>query len=156
MKKRAGSDGSGPLAVLVAACCTAQAAGITLASPRDYQVFQRQSMTHCEIRVAVDVSIVDEHGLKRRHLERHANQVAEFFRALSDQSPRSDASRAFRDRLLKCQDKLFTFIRHDNVPWNHNAAENAIEQFAYYREDRVSTMKVLDEFAAGPGDRLRT
>src|SRR5207244_6237690 len=36
---------------------------------------------------------------------------------------------------------LFTFIRHDGVPWNNNNAENAIKRFAYYREDTVGTMR---------------
>ena len=40
-------------------------------------------------------------------------------------------------RLLKNEDKLFTFIHHDGVPWNNNNAENAIKRFAYYREDTV-------------------
>jgi len=39
-----------------------------------------------------------------------------------------------RKRLLKYQDKLFTFLVHDGVPWNNNNAEHAITQFAYYRE----------------------
>jgi hypothetical protein len=46
-----------------------------------------------------------------------------------------------RERLLKYQDKLFTFLRYDGVPWNNNNAENAIKRFAYYREDTVGTMK---------------
>jgi hypothetical protein len=87
------------------------------------------------------VAAVDEHGLKRRYLARHAGQVEEFFRVLSAQSPRSDPTRALRDRLLKWQNKLFTFIRYDSVPWNNNNAENAIKQFAYYREDRTGAMK---------------
>ena len=48
---------------------------------------------------------------------------------------RSDAAEALRTRLLKYRDKLFTFLRHDGVPWNNNNAENAIRQFAYYREE---------------------
>jgi hypothetical protein len=87
------------------------------------------------------VATIDEHGLKRRYLERHTDQVEQFFRELSAQSPRSDAARTLSDRLLKCQDKLFTFIRHDSVPWNNNNAENAIKQFAYYREDTTGTMR---------------
>ena len=87
------------------------------------------------------VATIDEHGLKWRSLARHASQVEEFFRVLSAQSPRSDAARALRDRLLKWQNKLFTFIRYDSVPWNNNNAENAIKQFAYYREDRTGAMK---------------
>ena len=87
------------------------------------------------------VATIDEHGLKRRYLDRHADQVEEFFRVLSTQSPRSDAARALSDRLLKWQNRLFTFIRYDSVPWNNNNAENAIKQFAYYREDTTGAMK---------------
>ena len=47
------------------------------------------------------------------------------------------------------EDKLFTFLGHDGVPWNNNNAENAIKRFAYYRED---TIGVLTE--AGLADYL--
>jgi predicted RecB family nuclease len=87
------------------------------------------------------VATIDQHGLKRRHLERHTDGVEEFFRTLLAQSPHSDAAGALRERLLKCQTKLFTFIHHDSVPWNNNNAENAIKQFAYYREGTTGTMK---------------
>jgi len=39
------------------------------------------------------------------------------------------------------QDKLFTFINHDGVPWNNNNAEHAIEQFAYYREQTTGMLR---------------
>ena len=58
-------------------------------------------------------------------------------RASFGRSPRSfssEAAEALRARLLKYQEKLFTFIHHDGVPWNNNNAEHAIKQFAYYRE----------------------
>jgi hypothetical protein len=87
------------------------------------------------------VATIDEHGLKRRYLVPYAEQVEEFFRMLSAQSPESDAARTLRDRLLKWQKKLFTFLHYDSVPWNNNNAENAIKQFAYYREDTTGTMK---------------
>jgi hypothetical protein len=87
------------------------------------------------------VATIDEHGLKRRYLAPHAKQVEEFFRILSAQSLESDAARTLRDRLLKWQKKLFTFLNYGSVPWNNNNAENAIKQFAYYREDTAGTMK---------------
>jgi hypothetical protein len=87
------------------------------------------------------VTTVDQHGLKRTHLERHAGEVAEFFRALSARSFRSESAQALQKRMVKYQDKLFTFIRHDGVPWNNNNAENAIKRFAYYREDTVGIMR---------------
>ena len=43
--------------------------------------------------------------------------------------------------MIKYQDKLFTFLRHDGVPWNNNNAENAIRQFAYYREVAAGRLK---------------
>jgi hypothetical protein len=61
--------------------------------------------------------------------------VDSFFNGLAKRAFRSDAAEALRKRLLKYRDKLFTFIEHDGVPWNNNNAENAIKQFAYYRED---------------------
>ena len=87
------------------------------------------------------VSTVDEHGLKRRYLRRHGRAVADFFRSIAKQSLRSEAAIALRQRLIRNQDKLFTFIQHDRVPWNNNSAENAIKQFAYYREGTVGVMK---------------
>jgi hypothetical protein len=95
------------------------------------------------------VSTVDQHGLSRRHLKKHDREVATFFRSLTDRPIGSEAANALRDRLLKWQDKLFTFVRYDGVSWNNNNAENAIKRFAYYRED---TIGVLTE--AGLADYL--
>ena len=39
----------------------------------------------------------------------------------------------YQDRLTKNQAKLFTFLRHDGVPWNNNNAEHAIKYYAKYR-----------------------
>jgi hypothetical protein len=86
------------------------------------------------------VATVDEHGLKRRHLKRHTAEVAEFFQTLSAQSFRSEAAQSLQERMIRNQDKLFTFIQHDGVPWNNNNAENAIKRFAYYRENTVGVM----------------
>jgi uncharacterized protein (TIGR03067 family) len=46
-----------------------------------------------------------------------------------------------RGRLVKYRDKLFTFLRHDGVPWNNNDAENAVRQFAYYRDGNPGRLK---------------
>jgi hypothetical protein len=87
------------------------------------------------------VTTVDQHGLKRRYLERHKPEVEAFFCHLGGQTFRSEAAESLRTRLEKHGDKLFTFIGYDGVPWNNNNAENAIKQFAYYREDTVGLMK---------------
>ena len=87
------------------------------------------------------VDTIDEHGLKRRHLERHASGVAAFFASLESNSFRSDVAESLRARLLKNREKLFTFIHHDGVPWNNNNPENAIRQFAYYRDGNPGKLK---------------
>ncbi|MBV8843298.1 MAG: IS66 family transposase [Bryobacterales bacterium] len=87
------------------------------------------------------VATIDEHGLSRHYLARHRKDVKAYFQKMAVSSPQSEAAQAIRDRLLRYQDRLFTFLQHDNVPWNNNNAENAIKQFAYYRESRPSVMK---------------
>src|SRR4051794_3390666 len=87
------------------------------------------------------VATIDEHGLKRKYLQRHAGEVTEFLQALSVRSFHSEPAQALQKRIAKYQDQLFTFIQHDGVTWNNNNAENAIKQFAYYRENTVGIMK---------------
>jgi predicted RecB family nuclease len=99
------------------------------------------------LRAAVEE--VDRHGLKARYLGRHDPAAARFFDDLAARSFRSEAAEALRARLLKYRDKLFTFLRNDGVAWNNNTAENAIKQFAYYRE---GTVGILTE--AGLADYL--
>jgi len=81
------------------------------------------------------IATIDEYGLKRKRLKKHEGAVGTFFRSLSEQSIRSEAAVALRARLIKYQDKLFTFINHDGVPWNNNNVEHAIKQFAYYHKN---------------------
>ena len=87
------------------------------------------------------VEDIDLHGLKRRYLERHERGVESYFEFLATQSFRSEAAEALRARLLKYRDKLFTFIRHDGIPWNNNNAENAIRRFAYYRDENTGRLR---------------
>jgi uncharacterized protein (TIGR03067 family) len=87
------------------------------------------------------VQDIDEHGLKRRHLVRHKRDVDRYFESLAGRAFRSEAAEALRGRLLRSRDKLLTFIEHDGVSWNNNLAENAVRQFAYYREANPGRLK---------------
>ena len=80
------------------------------------------------------VETLDNHGLKRRAMQKHKKDVHDFFENLAAHSFTSEAADTLRERVLKNRNKLFTFINHDGVPWNNNNAENAIKRFAYYRE----------------------
>jgi predicted RecB family nuclease len=86
------------------------------------------------------VATIDEHGLKRRYLRPHRREVEKYFDALTVNTLESEAARAIRDRLVRYRRKLFTFLEYDDVAWNNNHAENAIKQFAYYRDRRTGVM----------------
>jgi hypothetical protein len=86
------------------------------------------------------IAMVDEHGLRRRHLARYVRKVAKFFRGILSRKFQSEGAIALQQRLIKNRERLFTFLNYDGVPWNNNPAENAIRQFAYYREETVGVM----------------
>jgi predicted RecB family nuclease len=79
------------------------------------------------------VATVDRYGLRRRHLTKHRRDVDNFYAFLSKQVSTSERADSYRTRLLKYRSKLFTFLDHDDVPWNNNNAEHAVKRFAKYR-----------------------
>ena len=80
------------------------------------------------------MATVDQYGLRQRHFGKHRREVDRFFRTLASNLYGSDVTQGYTKRLLKYQDKLFTFLNHDGVPWNNNNAEHAVKKFADYRE----------------------
>jgi predicted RecB family nuclease len=80
------------------------------------------------------VDTIDRYGLKRCHLQKHKAEVGRFFRDLTARVYRSELAESYQKRLLKNEGRLFTFLDHDGVPWNNNAAEHAIKAFARFRE----------------------
>jgi hypothetical protein len=87
------------------------------------------------------VSTADRHGLKSCFLKMHEGDVARYFEFVEAQPFRSEVAEALRSRLLKCRNKLFTFIEHDDVSWNNNVAEHAIKRFACYRKGTVGSLE---------------
>ena len=80
------------------------------------------------------VGTIDKYGLKKRHLHKHKAEVARFFRDLAARVYRSELAEGYQKRLRKNEGRLFTFLDHDDIPWNNNAAEHAIKAFARFRE----------------------
>jgi predicted RecB family nuclease len=79
------------------------------------------------------IATVDRHGLRREPLQRHKADVQEFFQRVCEKPYQSEVAEKYRQRFLKYQDKLFTFLDHNGVPWHNNNAEHAIKHFAKYR-----------------------
>jgi predicted RecB family nuclease len=80
------------------------------------------------------MATVDQYGLRQRHFGKHRRQVDRFFCTLASNPYGSEVTQGYTKRLLKYQDKLFTFLNYDGVPWNNNNAEHAVKKFADYRE----------------------
>ena len=55
---------------------------------------------------------------------------------------------AYRNRLERNRNTLFTFLDYDGVPWNNNNAEHAIKAFARLRRTiaGTSTAKGIEDY----------
>jgi hypothetical protein len=91
---------------------------------------------------------IDRYGLKARHLRKHKQAVARFYRSLSERNYQTEVAIGYRKRFEKHGDRLFTFLDHDGVPWNNNNAEHAIKAFARLRNaiGPKSTPKGLSDY----------
>jgi hypothetical protein len=81
------------------------------------------------------ISTVDRYGLKKKHLGKHGEDVRRFFRDVAGRQYRSELAEGYQTRLIKNENRLFTFLEHDGVPWNNNNAECAVKRFACYRRN---------------------
>jgi hypothetical protein len=74
--------------------------------------------------------------------------VDSFFLGLAGRDFRSELAQSYQLRLIKTQDTLFTFLRHDSVPWNNNSAEHALKCYARYRRvtDGQMTERGLSDY----------
>jgi hypothetical protein len=79
------------------------------------------------------IGTIDRHGLRQRYLHKHEADVDRLYCAIDHRSSCSELVAEYRARLVRYRAKLFTFLRHDGVPWNNNNAEHGIKPFARYR-----------------------
>lgn len=94
------------------------------------------------------VKTIDQKGLKKYFLRKHLKEVERFYKYLQKADFKSETAVKLKQRFEKNQNKLFTFLSYDNVPWNNNNAEHAIKAFARIRTTitGVTTKKGLDEY----------
>jgi hypothetical protein len=93
------------------------------------------------------IETIDRFGLKTSRLKRHSVRVDAFYEYLSASGLSSDVCIQYRERFQRNRDKLFTFLSHDDVPWNNNNAEHAIKAFAKLRnvvESHVSEVAITE------------
>src|SRR4051794_8616008 len=90
---------------------------------------------------------VDRYGLKKRHLHKHKRSAQQFFDEIAALSCITESSSALKKRIEKNRDRLFTFLDHDNIPWNNNNAEHAVREFTRLRNVMItSTPKGTKEY----------
>jgi len=94
------------------------------------------------------IETIDKYGLKKRHLNKHHKLVDRFLQRMSNKQFSSEIARGYQKRFKKYENKLFTFLRYDEVPWNNNNAENAVKRFVFLRKmiGGSSTEKGLREY----------
>jgi hypothetical protein len=90
-------------------------------------------VSHFASLLRIIIGTIDRHGLRQKHLRKHEIDVDRFYRNLSVRSFSSELAEDYGHKLVKYREKLFTFLRHDGVPWNNNNSEHAIKSFARYR-----------------------
>lgn len=94
------------------------------------------------------IETIDKFGLKTRFLRKHKAGVDQFFKWLISREYRSETALKCKQRLEKNHETLFTFLDHDDIPWNNNNAEHAVKAFALLRRDfdGLSTEKGIKEY----------
>lgn len=76
---------------------------------------------------------IDKKGLKKYYLKKHINPSTSFIENIQLTDFKSDIAIKYQNRIRKYKDRLFTFLRHDDLSWNNNVAEFAIKQLALHR-----------------------
>ena len=79
------------------------------------------------------IDSVDRFDLKACHLRKHRDSVNRFYEALSRRDYQTEVAAGYQKRFERNSGKLFTFLDHDEVPWNNNNAEHAIKAFVRLR-----------------------
>jgi len=94
------------------------------------------------------VGTVNKYGLKKRHLNKHKKDVEKFYNQIINKEYISELAKKCQKRFLKYEDKLFTFLDYDGIPWNNNNGEHPIKPFAVYRRiaNGLFTEKSISEY----------
>ncbi len=94
------------------------------------------------------IDTIDQRGLRKRYLRKHLASVQRFYDFLDKSDFKSESAVKCQQRFQKNRDKLFTFLRYDDVPWNNNNAEHAVKAFARLRDviGGSSSKKGVDEY----------
>ena len=80
------------------------------------------------------IETIDRFGLKTYFLKKYKTKAAQFLNKLMRKQYETELAQKVQERFKKNEGRLFTFLDHDNVPWNNNNAKHAIKAFAELRD----------------------
>jgi predicted RecB family nuclease len=76
-----------------------------------------------------------KYGLKKRHLGKFSGSIDSFYqRVITSRIYRSEPVRTYQKRFLRYRPSLFTFLKHDGIPWNNNMGERALRHLTVQRK----------------------
>ena len=94
------------------------------------------------------VETVDKYGLEARHLCKHRPSAERFIEHVVAMKCSTAVGLVLKKRIEKNEDKLFTFLNYDGIPWNNNNAEHAVRAFTRLRNViNTSTPKGTRDYA---------
>jgi hypothetical protein len=79
------------------------------------------------------VFTIDRYGLRRRHLRKYTKLAQKLCSGIAKRQFTSATAAKYQNRFSKYRDKMFAFLQYDDVPWNNNNAEHAVNYFAKLR-----------------------
>jgi predicted RecB family nuclease len=88
------------------------------------------------------IQTVDKYGLRKVQLEKHVKDADAFYQDFVNRHYKSELAARYAKRFKKHWEQLWTFLHHDNVPWNNNNAEAAVKAFAQHRRGVKGQMHV--------------
>jgi hypothetical protein len=77
---------------------------------------------------------IDKKGSKKTYLMPFKKCVDDFFESTIRKSYSSEPAAKYQKRFIRFRQSLFTFLEHDDIPWNNNTAERAIRHLAIQRK----------------------
>ena len=80
------------------------------------------------------LNTIDKQGSKKAHLMPFKKNVDNFFESTIRKSYSSEPATKYQKRFIRFRQSLFTFLEHDDIPWNNNTAERAIRHLAIQRK----------------------
>ena len=80
------------------------------------------------------ISTIDKYGSKKRHLNKHKNDVEKFYEKIINKEYKSESAKKVVKRFKRFKNSLFTFLDFDGISWNNNCAEHSLKFIASYRK----------------------